>query len=167
MDSVFPTVKKYQSDNAKWKKFRALTCEQIVKNLCPLNIVDDPALHEIIWIANPRLSLLGSSTVNRDIKKMYNNKLQQNFLYSQKVTDFWYSTDAGTSFARKTYIDVSIHWITQDFRLISNFSLFSKQIQRRPWITKIMLMKFLRNIALEKRCLELLQIRRRPWNRGD
>ena len=78
-----------------------MTCQWIVKNLHPLNIVDDPALREMIQIADPRLSLPSSSTVTRDIKKMYNSKLEQTTESLKKVPDFWGTTDAGTSFAGK------------------------------------------------------------------
>ena len=120
IDNIFACqtkIVKYKSNDVKQKKFRASTCKWIVKNLRPLNIVDDEYLREMIEIADPKLSLPSSSTVTREITKMYNTKKQQTVELFKTVEHLWGTTDAGTSFAGKCYIDVNAHWISEDFKV--------------------------------------------------
>ena len=120
IDSVFKTSaqsSKYREDNTKQKRFRVLACQWIVRTLRPLNIMDDKSFKEMIYHADPRLTVPSSSTVTRTIKLMYNQKFNQTVEAFKGVTYFWVTTDAGTSFAGKTFIDVNVHWIDKDFKV--------------------------------------------------
>ena len=46
---------------------------------------------------------------------MYNQKFDETVERFKGVNYFWVTTDAGTSFAGKSFIDVNVHWIDKDF----------------------------------------------------
>ena len=94
---------KYKEDHAKQRRFRQLACQWIVKTLRPLNIMDDKAFKEMIYHADIRLTVPSSSTVTRTIKMMYTSKFNQTVEAFKGINYFWGTTDAGTSFASKTY----------------------------------------------------------------
>ena len=119
IDSVFLPKQdsKYRNDNAKQKKFRTLACKWIVKNTWPLTIMEDQAFRDMIEHADPKLTVPCSSTVTREIRKMYTVQLDKTIELFKELPYFWGTTDAGTSYGGKTFIDVNAHYITSDFKM--------------------------------------------------
>ena len=89
--------------------FRTLACKWIVKNTRPLSIVEDEAFQDMIELADPKLTVPCSSTVTREIKKMYNLQVDKTTELFKGIDYFWATTDAGTSYAGKMFIDVNVH----------------------------------------------------------
>ena len=121
INSVFPPkstkAQKYKNDHGKQKMFRTLACKWIVKNTRPLSIVEDEAFRDMIELADPKLSVPCSSTVTREIKKMYNLQVDKTTELFKGIDYFWATTDAGTSYAGKMFIDVNVHWISKDYKM--------------------------------------------------
>ena len=70
----------------------------------------------------------------------------------------WGTTDAGTSFAGKCYIDVNAHWISEDFKVKKKILIVIKvdsknAVDYRGHVEDI----------YEKKCLDKPHIMRRLW----
>ena len=65
----------------------------------------------MISIADPQITVVSSRTVCRDIVKLFKVKKTETKDELKNVEFICGTTDAGSSLAGKTYIDLNLHWI--------------------------------------------------------
>ena len=102
---------KYSQNNSKQRQFRSKLVEWIIDSSRPFDIVGDPKFKEMINLIDPRLDIPSRYTVARDIHKLLVKKKREVKEELNDVPYFSATTDAGTSLAGRTYIDLNLHWI--------------------------------------------------------
>ena len=102
---------KYSQNNSKQRQFRSKLVEWIIDSSRPFDIVGDPKFKEMINLIDPRLDIPSRYTVARDIHKLFVKKKREVKEELNDVPYFSATTDAGTSLAGRTYIDLNLHWI--------------------------------------------------------
>ena len=107
---------KYKAAHPKQTNFRSELAKWIVKDLRPLSIVEDVGFKKLITIADPKLSIPVRNTIAADIDKLYDVKKEETIEKFKQVAYFSCTTDAGTSLSGKSFIDVNVHWINDDFQ---------------------------------------------------
>ena len=111
MSSSKTAVKKYKPNNVKQRAFRKKLGEWVVANIRPFSIVEDSKFRDLISIADPQITVVSSRTVCRDIVKLFKVKKRETKDELKNVEFLSGTTDAGSSLAGKTYIDLNLHWI--------------------------------------------------------
>ena len=115
--STGASTKPYNKNNMKQKKFRNQLSQWVIKNLRPISIVKDQEFVDLISIADPKLKVPSNTTLGRDITKKYNLKKKQ---FLEDVKDVKYlsgTTDAGSSYAGTNFININVHWVSEDFEV--------------------------------------------------
>ena len=102
---------KYSQNNSKQRQFRSKLVEWIIDSSRPFDIVGDPKFKEMMNLIDPRLDIPSRHTVARDIYKVFVKKKSAVKEELNDVPYFSATTDAGTSLAGRTYIDLNLHWI--------------------------------------------------------
>ena len=102
---------KYSQNNSKQRQFRSKLVEWIIDSSRPFDIVGDPKFKEMMNLIDPRLDIPSRYTVARDIHKLFVKKKREVKEELNDVPYFSATTDAGTSLAGRTYIDLNLHWI--------------------------------------------------------
>ena len=111
MSSSKTAIKKYNPNNVKQRAFRKKLGEWVVANIRPFSIVEDSKFRDLISIADPQITVVSSRTVCRDIVKLFKVKKTETKDELKNVEFICGTTDAGSSLAGKTYIDLNLHWI--------------------------------------------------------
>ena len=122
ISSFFPTkpgpqIQKYKKDHPKQKMLRSKLTQWIVTSNRPMLIVEDPMLIEAFEIADPKFQMPTSWTVRKDINDEFEKKKVETIEKLSKVEHLTCTNDAGSSFGAKSFIDVNVHYVTEDFRL--------------------------------------------------
>ena len=107
--------KPYSDKHVKQKQFRNKLSDWIIKNLRPISIVHDKEFKDLISIADPKLKVPSNDSIMRDITKKYAVKKQEFDESVKDVKAMACSTDAGSSLAGTTFINVNVHWVTKEF----------------------------------------------------
>ena len=122
---------KYKAVHPKQTNFRSELAKWIVKNIRPISIVEDDGFKRLIAIADPRLSIPVANTIAADIDKLYDVKKKETTEKFKQVAYFSCTTDAGSSVSGKSFIDVNVHWINDDFqgekKILTVFKVDSKK----------------------------------------
>ena len=107
-------VKKYPSNHPKQIRFRRTLIEWIIHSLRPFIIVEDRKFVELIEIADDKLHVVCADTLASDINKMYKEQFDLTVEGFESVSFVTCTTDAGSSYAGKSYINVNVHWIDEN-----------------------------------------------------
>ena len=86
-----------------------------IRNKRPLGICEDSGFREVIEIADNQLCVPSRRTVSRDIQQFYLVKKKETIEKFSEVNYFSCTNDAGTSLAGHTFVDVNVHWLSEDF----------------------------------------------------
>ena len=105
---------KYKAVHQKQTNFRSELAKWIVKDLRPLSIVEDVGFKKLITIADPKLSIPVRNIIAADIDKLYDVKKEETIEKFKQVA--YFTTDAGTSVSGKSFINVNVHWINDNFQ---------------------------------------------------
>ena len=108
-------IKKYKNDHPKQKKFRKFVRNWTIRDKRPLNICQDKGFRDIIDLADNQLCVPSRSTVTRDIRKLYLEKKKETREKFKEVKYFSCTNDAGTSLGGHSFVDVNVHYLTEDF----------------------------------------------------
>ena len=109
------TIKKYNNNHPKQKKCRKSLFNWTIRNKRPLGICEDSGFREVIEIADNQLCVPSRRTVSRDIQQFYLVKKKETIEKFSEVNYFSCTNDAGTSLAGHTFVDVNVHWLSEDF----------------------------------------------------
>ena len=109
------TIKKYNNNHPKQKKCRKSLLNWTIRNKRPLGICEDSGFREVIEIADNQLCVPSRRTVSRDIQQFYLVKKKETIEKFSEVNYFSCTNDAGTSLAGHTFVDVNVHWLSEDF----------------------------------------------------
>ena len=77
--------------------------------------VEDKKLIEAVEILDPKIKMPSNKMVASDIKVMYEEQKEKLKKEFEKVEYFSQTNDAGSSSGGKSFVDVNVHWITDDF----------------------------------------------------
>ena len=112
---VSQKVNPYKDTHPVQIKFRQNLLRWIIASKRPFIIVEDEGLKVTIHDLDPRVTVPARSTITRDIIKLYNKKRQATIINFKSVEHFSCTNDAGTSLAGQSFIEVSVHWVDEDF----------------------------------------------------
>ena len=112
---VSQKVNPYKATHPVQIKFRQNLLRWIIASKRPFIIVEDEGLKVTIHDLDPRVTVPARSTITRDIIKLYNKKRQATIINFKSVEHFSCTNDAGTSLAGQSFIEVSVHWVDEDF----------------------------------------------------
>ena len=118
----FPTtslaiVKKYPQDSQKQVNFKNLIITWVIKSLRPFIIVKDENLVKAFNLADPKLTIPSTDTIKSQVSKL---DVKHTALLKKELESISFVTctnDAGSSYGASSFIDVNIHWLTEDFKL--------------------------------------------------
>ena len=89
----------------------------MVKSSRPLSITQDDKLVEAFEIADPKLKVPTTAMVKKDVLDLYKDN-KEKFIEEMKSVEFCSSTnDAGSSVDARSFVDINIHYVTEDFYL--------------------------------------------------
>ena len=112
---VSQKVNPYKDTHPVQIKFRQNLLRWIIASKRPFIIVEDEGLKVTIHDLDPRVTVPARSTITRDIIKIYRKKRQATIINFKSVEHFSCTNDAGTSLAGQSFIEVSVHWVDEDF----------------------------------------------------
>ena len=112
---VSQKVNPYKDTHPVQIKFRQNLLRWIIASKRPFIIVEDEGLKVTIHDLDPRVTVPARSTITRDIIQLYNKKRQATIINFKSVEHFSCTNDAGTSLAGQSFIEVSVHWVDEDF----------------------------------------------------
>ena len=110
-------AKKYKATNPKQSKFNKAITKWLVKNCRPLKVVSDESLQVAVEILDPRIKLPSEYYVGKEIDDLHKIHFDKTVADLESVSSLSCTNDAGTSVGSKSFIDVNVHWITEDFRI--------------------------------------------------
>ena len=111
------SLKPYSDKHVKQKQFRNKLSDWIIKNIRPISIVHDKEFKDLITTADPKSKVPSNDSIMRDITKNYEVKKPEFDESVKDVKAMACSTDAGTSLAGTTFINVNVHWVTKEFEV--------------------------------------------------
>ena len=105
----------YSKDHPKQQKLRKKLVEWVVINKRPLAIVEDVKLVEAFEIADDKLKVPTRGMITAYVKELFKKeKCKASHSFSD-IEYFTCTNDAGSSFSAKSFIDVNVHYVSEDF----------------------------------------------------
>ena len=108
-------TKKYAPSNPKQKKGREKIIHWICRSNRPLTIVEDQSFKEYSEILDPQFTVPCRRTVTNDIEKLYKVTHKKVVEELAPVQFFAGTNDAGSSYDVRNFIDINVHYITEEF----------------------------------------------------
>ena len=112
-----PGVSKYKKDHPKQKLITTKLTEWVVSNNRPMLIVEDKKLKEAFEISDPKLQMPTRKLITKGITEEFKKKKAETINELSQVEFFCCTNDAGSSFGAKSFIDVNVHYISEDFEI--------------------------------------------------
>ena len=112
-----PGVLKYKKDHPKQKLITTKLTEWVVSNNRPMLIVEDKKLKEAFEISDPKLQMPTRKLISKGINEEFKKKKAETINELSQVEFLSCTNDAGSSFGAKSFIDVNVHYISEDFEL--------------------------------------------------
>ena len=106
---------KYKPAHPKQKQFRKTLVEWIIDSNRPFKAVEDDKLVDAFKIADPKLKVPTARQICLDIEKLEKEKKESVKESFKHETYFSCSSDAGSSLDGRSFIDVNVHWVSEDF----------------------------------------------------
>lgn len=108
---------KYARHILKQKQLRLAVMDLVVKDNRAINIAESEEFSKCIEICDPRMSVPSKQTVTRDIKTVYKKEKAKLIQEFSKVEFFNCTNDAGSTTGARSFVDVNVHYLTNDFYL--------------------------------------------------
>ena len=89
--------------------------EWVVKSNRPLLVVEDEKLMEAFEIADEKFKMPSRKMIRSDIIELHNKKKAETVEEFSKVDFFACTNDAGSSSGGKSFVDINVHYVTEDF----------------------------------------------------
>ena len=120
VSSLFPKLEqlkqpKYPSNHPKQKQGRKLLVQWICRSHRPINIVEDKTFVALLELLNPQFTVPCRMTVARDIEELYKVKYAEMVNELKSVRFSWGTNDAGSTLDSRSFIDMNIHSVDQNF----------------------------------------------------
>ena len=109
------SVSKYKANHPKQKAFRAKVDKWIIANNRPLATVEDENLVGAFGLADPKLTMPTRYMVTRDIREMFKKEKAKTIEELAQVEAMCSTNDAGSTSGARSFVDVNIHYVTEDF----------------------------------------------------
>ena len=106
----------YKGKHPKQVAFRKTLVEWIIDSNRPFKAVEDKKLMEAFKLADPKLKTPSYFQVRGDIKNLEAVKKEEMKESFKAVDHFSCSNDAGSSLDGRSFVDVNVHWISEDFQ---------------------------------------------------
>ena len=107
--------KKYNMNHPKQKAIRSKLMEWVVKSNRPLAVVEDDKLVEAFEIADDKIKVPSRRMIRADIEDAFKKKKAETVEEFSKVEFFSSTNDAGSSSGGKSFVDINVHYLTEDF----------------------------------------------------
>ena len=108
---------KYKASNPKQRALRAKLVEWVISSNRPLSVVEDDKLVELLEMADTQFNVPSRKTVRNDIEELYKKKKAEVVEDLSKIDFFACTNDAGSSSGGKSFVDINVHYVTEDFHL--------------------------------------------------
>ena len=108
---------KYKTNHPRQKAIKAKIVEWVISSNRPLSVVEDEKLIEAFALADDKFQMPTRNTVKNDIFKMNKVKKAETIEELAKIDHFACTNDAGSSSGAKSFIDINVHYVTEDFEL--------------------------------------------------
>ena len=109
-------ISKYKDTHPKQVEFRKTVVQWVIANKRPLSIVDDEKLGKCFGIADPKLKMPSRKNITRDIRKLFAKEKAKTIEELSKVEAMSCTNDGGSSSGAKSFVDVNVHYVTEDFQ---------------------------------------------------
>ena len=110
------TISKYANSHPKQVEFRKMVVKWVIANKRPLSIVDDEKLGKCFGLADPKLKMPSRMNITRDIRKLFAKEKVKTIEELSKVEAMSCTKDGGSSSGAKSFVDVNVHYVTEDFQ---------------------------------------------------
>ena len=107
--------KKYNVNHPKQKAIRSKLMEWVVKSNRPLTVVEDDKLVEAFGIADDKIRVPSRRMIRADIEEAFKKMKAETVEEFSKVDFFSSTNDAGSSSGGKSFVDINVHYLTEDF----------------------------------------------------
>ena len=112
-----PKTVKYKTDNPKQKLVRSKLTEWVIDSNRPLMAVEDSKLVEAFEVADPKIKMPSRWQVKKDIIDLHKRNKEKTIKEFSRIEYFTCTSDAGSSSGAKSFIDVNVHFVIEDFIL--------------------------------------------------
>ena len=109
-------VSKYKPNHPKQKDFRAEVDKWIIASKRPLYAVEDDHLVAAFGLADPKLTMPTRFMVTKDIRAMFLKEKARTIQELKQVEALCSTNDGGSTSGAKSFVDVNIHYVTEDFK---------------------------------------------------
>ena len=120
-------VSKYKSAHPKQRLLKKKIVQWIILSKRPISIVEDEMLKESYEVADPKLKVPSRWEVTAEIRKLFKEKKAQVVEEFSQVEHFCCTNDAGSSSGAKSFVDVNVHYLTENFepkkKIVSVFEM--------------------------------------------
>lgn len=108
---------KYKFNHPRQKALRAKLVEWVLKSNRPLSVVEDEKLVEAFEIADEKFKMPKREAIRSDIIELHKKKKEETIAEFSNTDFFTCTNDAGSSSGGKSFVDINVHYVTEDFYL--------------------------------------------------
>ena len=106
---------KYKPNDPKQKRFRSNQTKWIIKHKRPFKIVEDEGYRKMVSDLDPKITVPSGITISRDILGLYKKHRKLTIEKFKHIDYFSCTTDAGSSLAGHTFVDINVHFLDENF----------------------------------------------------
>ena len=106
---------KYKPNDPKQKRFRSDLTNWIIKYKRPFKVVADEGFGKMVTNLDAKIKVPSASTISRDIRGLYRKHRKLTIEKFKDIDYFSCTTDAGSSLAGHTFIDINVHFLDENF----------------------------------------------------
>ena len=113
-------LSKYKPCHPKQRDFKNKVVRWVIVNKRPLSVVEDEKLVEAFGVADPRLKMPTRWEVTKEIRKLFKIKEAATVEELSRQDYFCCTNDAGSSSGARSFVDMNIHYVNENFEQCSN-----------------------------------------------
>ena len=106
------TVNKYPDSHPRQKEHKKLTVDWVIQSLRSFRTVEDEGFIKIVNHADPKLKVISRRTLVREIEKRNETEVSKVQKMFENVDYFVCTNDGGSSKDTRSFIVVTLHWIS-------------------------------------------------------
>ena len=107
---------KYKPNDPRQKRFRSNQTRWIIKHKRPFKIVEDEGYRKMVSDLDPRITVPSGMTISRDILGLFKKHKKLTIEKFKNIDYFTCTTDAGSSLAGHTFVDINVHFLDENFK---------------------------------------------------
>ena len=108
---------KYKPNDPRQKRFRSNLTKWIIKHKRPFKVVADEGFKKMDNELDAKIIVPSAMTISRDIRGLYKKHRKLTIEKFKNIDYFSCTTDAGSSLAGHTFVDINVHFLDENFKL--------------------------------------------------